>query len=87
MIRYMTYTKDSGEVSQRKVIEVSKPRDNYLVYDVTKLTEDETAYFEKILQELEEDRNEAFGEFEAVTGIKINSLWRSFKPGGIDWKE
>lgn len=83
----MVYTKEGGDVSERKVIMVSKHRDNDLVYDVSKLTDSQLEYLEAALEEVEIYRNETMAEFEAVSDVKINSLWRSFKPGGIDWKE
>lgn len=83
----MIYTKDNGDISNRKVIVVSKPRENYLVYDVTKLTGDQINYFQETLEIIEYNKVHNIQEFEQVTGIKEASLWRSFKPGGIDWKE
>ena len=85
MIKQMQYTKDNGDVSDRKVIVISKPRTNYLVYDVSKLTEDQIQYLEKTLQEAEEIRNSYIAEFEQITGKTERDLWRSFKPEGIEW--
>ena len=51
------------------------------------LTDSQLEYLEAALEEVEIYRNETMAEFEAVSDVKINSLWRSFKPGGIDWKE
>ena len=84
---HMAYTKDNGDVSNREVIVVSAPRDNYLVYDVTKLTEKQIWCLKENITNIEDYSNHQYAEFKAATGININSLWRSFKPGGIDWKE
>lgn len=84
-IRHFTYTKENGDESSRFAVIVLEPRENYLVYDISKLSTDETKYFLKAVQEIEDYREECLQEFEDVTGIKINSLWRSFKPGGIEW--
>ena len=83
----MTYTKANGDVSHREVIVVSKPRENYLVYDVSDMTPDQIDYFMQTLADIEQVNNASMKEFEDVTGIKCDSLWRSFKPGGIDWEK
>jgi len=85
--RRMKYTKEDGSISDREVIVVSAPRENYLVYDVGNFTELEISHFLDVLEEADTYRNECLADFEKLTGIKLNSLWRSFKPGGIDWEE
>lgn len=84
-IKSMTYTKESGEVSNRDVIIVSAPRENYLCYDVTKLDDKERGMLIHYLDSIEAYRDETFAELKSVTGIRQNALWRSFKPGGIEW--
>ena len=84
-IKRFVYSKENGDVSNRHVIIVSEPRENFLVYDMSDLTEDQIVYLEKALKEAEDYRDDCLVEFEQVTGIKINDLWRSFKPGGIEW--
>lgn len=84
-IKHMTYTKDNGEVSEREVIVVSAPRDNYLCYDVTKLDDNGKKMLEHYLNSIETYRQETFAELTSVTGIRENTLWRSFKPKGIEW--
>lgn len=86
-LRPMTYTKDNGEVSDRQILVVFEPRDNYLVYDVTKLSDEHLEVLVEALAMVEEYRDNALADFELLTGVQINSLWRSFKPGGISWKE
>lgn len=86
-LRPMTYTKDNGDISDRQILVVSEPRENYLVYDVTKLSDEHLEILVEALAMVEEYRDNALADFELLTGTKINSLWRSFKPGGIDWKE
>ena len=85
--RRFIYTKANGDVTNRYVVLVSEPRENYLVYDMSDLSEDQINYFTDALRKSEEFRDEALTEFEDVTGIKIDSLWRSFKPGGIEWEQ
>lgn len=84
-IKRMQYTKDNGEVSNRLVVVVAEPKDNYLCYDISNFKDDEIRMLEHFLEAIEEYRNDTLLEFEDVTGIKINTLWRSFKPTGIEW--
>lgn len=86
-VRLMTYTKDSGEATNREVLVVSSPRDNYLTYDVSDLSDDHLEVLLEALTIADDCRENALKDFELITGIKVNSLWRSFKPGGVDWKE
>ena len=87
-IRHMMYTKDTtGETSYRLVVVVAEPRENYLCYDVTDFSEEDLNRLEEVLDEAVEYREDALRSFEYVTGKKINKLWRSFKPGGIEWIE
>lgn len=84
-IRRMTYTKENGDRSDRLVAVMSEPRQNLLALDLSKLTPTEVAYFRQMMDEIETYRGECHSEFEGVTGIQLNSLWRSFKPEGIEW--
>lgn len=84
-IRQMVYTKDNGDSSKRVVAVISEPRENYLTLDLSKLTSDEIRYLKKLEDSVVDFREECYTEFEEVTGHKISSLWRSFKPGGIEW--
>lgn len=86
-IRSMTYTKDNGDVSEREVIVVSSPRENYLVYDVTKLNEKQRELLEHFIDSIDTYTDATWSELTSVTGIRQNNLWRSFKPGGINWEE
>lgn len=86
-IRRMTYTKDNGEVSNRLVIVVAEPKDNYLTYDISDFTDEEIKMIRHYLTSIDEYREETLKEFEDITGKKISSLWRSFKPGGVEWDE
>ena len=87
MIRTMKYTKANGEASTRQVIVVSNPKENYLMYDVSKLTEKELQVLQEALKQTEEFRDNAIADFELLTGIKQASLWRTFKPEGIEWEQ
>ena len=86
-IRSMKYTKEDGSSSLRSVVVLSKPREHYLMYDVSKLTTHQREYFLTVLSEMETLQDETIAEFEAVTGLKQKSLWRSFKPEGIEWTD
>ena len=85
-VKSFTYTKDNGDVSERTAIVISQPRQNYLVYDVSKLTQDQIFNLLEALDEIDECRNHVIKIFEDMTGIKESTLWRSFKPDGIEWK-
>ena len=84
-LRRFTYTKDNGDISERIVIVVLEPRENYLVYDVSSFTEKELETFQNYLESVEVYRDETLQEFEQKTGKKVSTLWRSFKPRGITW--
>jgi len=86
-IKSMTYIKDNGDYSRRQVIVISEPRENYLVLDVTKLRLVDQQLLTENLSKLDEFRDEFIQEFEIMTGVSYNSLWRSFKPGGIEWEQ
>ena len=86
-IKRMVYTKDSGEVSKRRVVVVSEPRENYLTYDISDFSDNHVEMFQHYLESIEAYREETLKEFEDITKIKVSSLWRSFKPGGIEWIE
>ena len=77
------YTKDSGEISDRELIIVSKPRENYLAYDVSNLEPDVVLEFVECLNIIEQVREEVLSDFERISGVNVGSLWRSFKPGGL----
>lgn len=85
-VRIMQYTKNSGDRSLRHVLVVSQPRKNYLVYDVTKLKINEIEALKTCIEESDKFRESAMKDFEILTGIKQRSLWRSFKPEGIEWE-
>lgn len=85
-IKSMTYTKDNGDVSERDVVVISSPRENYLVYDVTSLSQDERTMLLHYLESIEAYRDETMEELKSVTSIRQEKLWRSFKPDGIKWK-
>jgi hypothetical protein len=85
--RMFKYTKDSGDISEREVIVISKPHPNYLCYDVSNLSEDEINYLTEVQERIAEHREACVLEYEHVTGKHLNKLFRSFKPGGIDWTD
>jgi len=81
----MRYTKANGDASTRHVLVVSKPRENYLTYDVSELSEKELEVLTLALEQIDEYRDNAIKDFELLTGIQQASLWRTFKPEGIEW--
>ena len=83
----MKYTKADGEVSYRLVGVVSEPRENYLTYDLSDFTSEEVMMLRHYVDSIENFREETLKEFEDITGHKISTLWRSFKPEGIEWIE
>lgn len=86
-IKHMKYTKADGEVSHRLVGVVSEPRENYLTYDLSDFTGEEVTMLRHYVDSIENFKEETLKEFEDITGHKISTLWRSFKPGGIEWIE
>ena len=86
-IRHMRYTKDDGDSSLREVLVISKPNRNYLMQDLTKFSDKEMEVFKLALTQTEEFRDNAMKDFELITGIKPSTLWRTFKPEGIEWIE
>lgn len=84
--KYVQYTKVNGEISLRQIIVVSKPRKDYLVYDVTNLSDEHLNVLMVALKEADTQRDNAMKDFELLTGIKQSSLWRTFKPEGIEWQ-
>ena len=83
--KYMTYTKANGDRTLRQVLVVSPPRGNYLVYDVTNLSDRNIDTLRDCMTEADTKRDTVMKTFEVLTGIKEESLWRSFKPEGIEW--
>ena len=84
-LRSMLYTKDNGDSSKREVLIVAEPRVNYLMLDVTKLSNADLDILKEVYKFSDEYRDNAIADFELLTGIKHSSLWRSFKPEGIEW--
>ena len=86
-IRRFIYTKDNGDVSERLAMVVADPRKNYLMYDISSLDKTEIEVLKDTLFKVDEYRENCIKDFELITGKKLNSLWRSFKPEGIEWIE
>jgi len=84
-VQFMRYTKDSGDSSERKVIVVSRPRKNYLMYDVSGISEEALDTLLDAMNMNEEYQENCMLDFETLTGVKQSSLWRSFKPEGVEW--
>jgi len=83
--RSFEYTKDSGEVSDRRVLIVSEARENHLCYDVTDMGTVDLLRLQRINEYLKLAKEDMLENFEQDTGIKLDKLWRSFKPSGIKW--
>ena len=81
MIKNIRYTKDNGEVSERKIIPISEPRKNMLALDVSHLDEKEVKIVLETLKEIEKERDEAMYCLALADLIK----WRTFKPEGIEY--
>ncbi len=79
-----TYTKVNNEVSERKVLVVAEARKTHLCYDVTNLEDDQIEWLRGIDEEVQKLREVLFQEFEIEFDIKLNKLWRSFKPEKIN---
>ena len=75
-----TYTKTSGESSDRHAVVMSEPRKNYLMIDLSLLNSDEKEEVLATMQEIEEFRNSRMAEISDLVH------WRTFKPEGIEWQ-
>lgn len=81
------YTKNSGDESDRNCLVVSNPRQNYLMLDVSNLTPEQVDELCNIFDTIEDEKSELLQGWEEEHGVSINSLWRSFKPEGIEWQD
>lgn len=86
-IQNISYIKANGDFTRRQVIVVSKPNPNYLTLDVSNLSETDQVLLTEYLVEMDNARNEVIAEFDLMTGNSYRSLWRSFKPEGIEWEK
>jgi hypothetical protein len=77
IVREFTYTKDSGETSERKCIEISAPRKNYLMLDVTKLSEEELAEVVDAIDFADSARDDIMATVSDLVA------WKTFKPEGM----
>lgn len=84
-IQNMRYTKDNGESKERKVIVISRPRQNYLMYDVSELSDEALRLLTEAIEISDECRENSMADFELITGVEEKDLWRAFKPDGIEW--
>lgn len=73
-----TYTKESGEVSNRAVIEVQQPAKHFEGIDVTGLDTDAFAHFVQDYRELKNSQQMATMELLAKHDLKHN--YRRFRP-------
>ena len=69
-IKYMSYTKDNGEQSYRKVLVVAEPKVNMLCYDITDLTLEQADMLETLLTEAETYRDDCLADFNVKRGLK-----------------
>jgi hypothetical protein len=65
-----TYTKPSGEVSNRVALVLSKPSDNYLMLDLSDLDSDEIDYLEQRVEQYESERKALLNKFNFDPYIK-----------------
>ena len=80
-IKDFTYTKASGEASERSVLVVSAPKKNYLVVEVGGLNIEEVQSINNVFNEIEDFRREK------MDSIKDLVTWKTFKPEGIKWHD
>ena len=79
--REFTYTKDNGEVSNRRCIMLRPPQKNWLALDVSSLAPDEVQRVLNAIKDWESQRDEIF------EGLGLSNCWRSFKPTNIEWSD
>lgn len=76
-----TYTKESGDVSERVACVVSKPKPNYLMIDCTQLSEAERDVVEEIVLEYNEAMSAAWSNLQSQ--LPKPGLIKSFKTEGV----
>lgn len=69
-----TYTKNNGDISERYTLLVSEPNKNYLMFDLSDLTEEEKVEAEEIWKQYCKMRDTLFAE----TGL--SKYYKNFKP-------
>jgi len=74
-----TYTKSDGSQSERATIVIKHPQKNYLMLDLSDLTEAEQETVIHVMEDVEYNKNDAMSQI----GDLIK--WRTFKPEGIEW--
>lgn len=80
-----TYTKDSGEQSNRTVVVLSNPSKNVMTLDLSELTPEELESFKEDYAALRERQNFEFQEL--LIGYGLSNSFRQFKPEGISNEE
>ncbi len=73
-----TYTKPTGEVSERVAIVLSKPSENYLMLDLSDLDADEIDYLEQRVAQYQSKQKALLEEFNFAPYMK------SFKPSRMN---
>jgi hypothetical protein len=77
IIKTFNYKKADGSTTEREAIEVSAPRTNYLMLDMTSLEQDEKDILINAVEDAESYRDDIM---KAVSDLV---KWRTFKPEGI----
>ncbi len=77
MIKF-TYKKDSGEVTNRIGIVLSKPNKNFTILDLSSIAPEELEGYKQLFSEYELARKELLKVF------ALDSFVKSFKPEGIN---
>lgn len=79
----VTYTKASGEESDRDIVVMSEPVDQYKVLDVTDMTEEQRTQLRALLL----SHKEALATFLAsVPTEDKRPRWKNFNPAGLTFK-
>lgn len=79
-IKSFTYEKANGEISERTGIIIKEPQKNYLMIDMSDLSEIEQSDLIEAMEAIDQYRDDIMNSHADL--IK----WRTFKPEGITWK-
>lgn len=79
----VTYTKDNGETSDRDIIVISEPIDQYKALDVTDLTVEQRHTLQAILKEHKAGLE---GFLSTIPTADHKPRWKNFKQAGLQFK-
>jgi len=78
-LKNFTYEKDNGEISERTALIIKEPQKNYLMMDLSDLSEEDQQDIFEVMEAVNLYKEEMLG------GISDLIKWRTFKPEGITW--